>query len=188
VSHLVQQRRPNLSANLRLAGADGLDVSLVKENPVGRTGRKDALHRAGDAVKKPQQQPSVFWFLRRLILHDDCHVGELLMKPPGQAVQGLRDECLELVSFHPISNCSLVGSSGRPSPSAVFLPSKGGVGDRMSVAAGKSITFGNLATSGCYNLRTLDRSRGAAEVGAQPGAGSHSTSSSAIRGSLPPKC
>jgi hypothetical protein len=42
----------------------------------------------------------------------------------------------------------------------MFLPSQGGVGDHLSMAAGKSITFGNLVTSGGYNLRTLDRPAG----------------------------
>jgi hypothetical protein len=85
VSHFMQQRRTNLLAHLCFASADGLDVSLVKKNPVGRTGEKHTLLCARDAVKQPQQQSSIR-FLRRPVVHDNCYIGELLTKLPGQAL------------------------------------------------------------------------------------------------------
>src|SRR6516164_3928809 len=59
MSHFVQQCLTNLPTYLCVASADSLDVSLVKKNPVGRTGEKHTFLRAGDAVKQPQQQSSV---------------------------------------------------------------------------------------------------------------------------------
>src|SRR6516164_4764472 len=99
MSHFVQQCLTNLPTYLCVASADSLDVSLVKKNPVGRTGEEHALLCAGDAVKQPQQQSSVR-FLRRPVLYDNGHVGELLTKRLGQTVQSLRNECLELASLH----------------------------------------------------------------------------------------
>src|SRR6516164_1422894 len=43
--------RPDLAAHLRFAVAESLDVSLVKKNPIWRTGEKDALLRSRDAVE-----------------------------------------------------------------------------------------------------------------------------------------
>src|SRR6516165_9827168 len=99
MSHFVQQRLTNLPTYLCVASADSLDVSLVKKNPVGRTGEKHTFLRAGDAVKQPQQQSSV-QFLRRPVVHDNCHVGELFTKLPRQAVQTFGNECLKLASLH----------------------------------------------------------------------------------------
>jgi len=108
--HFVEQGGADLLAHLRLAGADGLDVSLVKNNPIRRAGGKDALLRARNAVKQPQQQPFPPRFFRWQVFDDDRYVGELLTKRPGQAMQGLRNKCLEIPSLHLISDCNLFGS------------------------------------------------------------------------------
>ena len=104
----MEQGGADLPAHVCLAGADGLDVSLVKKNPVRWAGVRHALLRARNAVKQPQQQPFALRFLRWPVFHDDRYVGKLLAKRPWQAVQGLRDECLELPSLHVTLDCSPV--------------------------------------------------------------------------------
>ena len=100
MADFVQQSRADLPANLRFVGADSLDVSLVKKNPIWRTGEKDALLRARDAVKQAQQQSFPLLVLWRQVLHDNGHVGELVMKRLGQVVHRLLNESLELASLH----------------------------------------------------------------------------------------
>ena len=98
--YFVKQGRADLPAHLCLAGADGLNVSLVKINPVRGAGGKDALFRARDAVKKAQEQSFALRFVGWQVFHDNRNIGELLAKNPGQAVQGLRNDGLELASLH----------------------------------------------------------------------------------------
>ena len=50
--HFVEQSCADLPTHLGVVGADSLDVSLEKKNPIWRAGEKDALIRAGDAVKQ----------------------------------------------------------------------------------------------------------------------------------------
>jgi len=106
----MKQRRPDLPAYLRFVGADSLNVSLVKKDPVWRTGKKDAFLRARDAVKQAQQQSSALRFLGRQVFHDNRYISEPFTKRFGQAAQSLRNKRLELGSLHFISDCNLLGA------------------------------------------------------------------------------
>jgi hypothetical protein len=57
-----------------------------------------------DTVKQTQQQSFAVRFLRRQVFLDNRYIGEPFTKRAGQAVEGLRNECLEPASLHVISD------------------------------------------------------------------------------------
>src|SRR5208282_585839 len=105
----MDDRKADLFAHFRLAGADRLNILLIEHDVIGSRRQVEyALLGRGHAMEETQKQPPLLprtqcgrWLVRRHILNQNSNVTNATAKFLGERVERLLDYLDEMFALHP---------------------------------------------------------------------------------------